>query len=79
MPHLQHVTDIKDGAVLSGVHVRGNVTVFILNGHTPACKLHHLSPLPPVEVKQWSLLQGSLGKRKHQACSESPQMKYCDC
>ena len=59
-PHLQHVADVEDGAVLSGVHVRGDVAVFVLDGHTPACELHHLSPLLPVEVKQLGLLHGSL-------------------
>lgn len=65
--HLQHVADVEDGAVLSGVHVRGDVTVFVLDRHTPACKLHHLSAMPSVEVKQRSLPQGSLGKIKHYA------------
>lgn len=61
MSHLQHVADVENGAVLSGVHVRGDVTVFVLDGHAPAGELHHLPSVCPVEVKQRSLLQGSLG------------------
>lgn len=60
------MADIKDGAVLSGVHVRHDVTVFVLDGHAPAGKLHHLPTLGPVEVKQGRLLQGSLEEmRRH--------------
>lgn len=58
--HLQHVADVKDGAALSGVHVRRDVTVFVLDRHAPAGKLHHLSSMCPVEIKQRRLLQGSL-------------------
>lgn len=58
--HLQHVADIKDGAVFSGVHVWHDVAVFVLDGHAPAGKLHHLPTLGPVEVKQGRLLMGTL-------------------
>lgn len=36
------------------------MTVFVLDRHSPACKLHHLSPIFFVEVKQGSLSQRSL-------------------
>lgn len=58
--HLQHVADVENGAVLSGVHVRRDVAVFVLDRHAPAGKLHHLSSVCPVEIKERSLLQGSL-------------------
>lgn len=54
------MADVKNGAVLSGVHVRRDVTVFVLDRHAPTGKLHHLSSMCPVEIKQRSLLQGSL-------------------
>lgn len=58
--YLQHVADVKDGAVFSSVHVRRDVAVFVLDRHAPAGKLHHLSSMCTVEIKEWSLLQGSL-------------------
>lgn len=67
--HLQHVADVENGAVLSGVHVRRDVTVFVLDRHAPAGKLHHLASVGPVEIKQRSLLQGSL-KRGSRSQSE---------
>lgn len=80
--HLQHVADIEDGAVLSGVHVWHDVTVFVLDGHTPARKLHHLSPMMPVEVEQRRLLQGSLGgnikhhTEIHNKCVFPPRLNW---
>lgn len=50
------MTDIKDGAVLTCVHVRGNVAVFVLHWHAPSRKLHHLTTLILVEVMQLGLL-----------------------
>lgn len=64
--YLQHVANIKDGAVLSGVHVWGDVAVFVLNWHAPACKLHHLPAMLLVEIKERSLPDGSLEEEKHQ-------------
>lgn len=69
--HLQHVTDVEDGTVLSGVHVRADVTVFVLHRHTPACKFYHLPSMCSVEVKQWRLLQGDLGGGGRGTCIEN--------
>lgn len=75
--YLQHVADVEDGAVLSSVHVRRDVAVFVLDRHAPAGKLHHLSSTCTVEVKEWSLLQGSLeGGLRHRSDLGTKKRKH---